>query len=103
MRFDPRDFVFVRANAVEIGAIRPGEQISRLKEVNVRVDVTGENEFADATDLFPKRGSILFAHRDPLNLVAINNDRRVRQDFAVSRINDGRADERNFLRSERRG
>ena len=26
--FDPRDFVFVRANAVEIGAIRPREQIA---------------------------------------------------------------------------
>jgi hypothetical protein len=103
VRFDPRDFVFVRTNAVKIGSVRPGEQISRLKEVNVRVDVTRQNEFADATDLFPKRSSILFAHRDALNLVAIDDDRGVWQHFAIGRIDHRRADERNFFGAERRG
>src|SRR4029077_5164430 len=100
MRFDPRDFVLVRANAVEIGAVRPREQISRLKEVNVRVDVTRQNKFADATDLFPERGSVLFAHRDALNLVPVDNYRGIRQHFAIGRINHCRADERNLFGAE---
>src|SRR4030095_9809356 len=50
VRFDPGDFVLVRANVVEIRAIRAREQISGLKEVNVRVDVTRQDKFADATD-----------------------------------------------------
>jgi hypothetical protein len=103
MRFNPRDFVFVRANAVKIGAIWPRKQISRLKEVNVRVDITRQNEFADATDLFPKRSSILFAHRDALNLVAIDHDRGVWQHFAIGRINHSRADQRNLFGAERQG
>ena len=97
MRFDPRDFVFVRANAVEIGAVRTREQISRLKEVNVCVDVARHNKFADATDLSPERGGVLFAHRDALNLVAVDHDRGIRQHFAIGRINHRRADERNFF------
>src|SRR4029077_11864217 len=44
MRFDPRDFLFVRAHTVEIRAVWPREQISRLKEVNMCVDVTGQNK-----------------------------------------------------------
>jgi hypothetical protein len=72
-----------------------------LKEVNVCVDVTRQNEFADATDLFPERSSILFAHRDALNLVAVDNDRGVWQHFAIGRINYRRTDQRNFFGTER--
>ena len=59
----------------------------------MRVDVAGQNEFADATDLFAERGRILLTHRDPLNLVTVDNDRRIRQDFAVGRIDHRRANE----------
>src|SRR5215469_216040 len=101
MRLDPGDFVFVRANAVQIGAVGARKQIRRLKEVNVRVDVARQNEFADATDLFTKRSRILFAHRDAFDLIAVDHNRRVRQYFAVSRINHSCADERNLLSARR--
>ena len=101
MRLDPRDFVFVRPNTVEIGAVRPREQIGRLKEVNVGVDVTRQNEFADASDLFPERRRILFAHRDAFDLVAVDHDGGVRHHLAVGRINDGRANQRNFFGAKR--
>jgi hypothetical protein len=103
MRFDPRDFVFVRANAVKIGTVRPREQIGRLKKVNVCVDVTGQNKFADATNLSAKRGGVLFAHGDLFNLVAIDNHRGIWQHFAVGGINHRGADERNLFCAERRG
>ena len=97
MRFDPCDFILVRPNAVEIGAVGPRKQVSRLKEVNVRVDVTGQNEFAHATDLSSKRGGILFSHRDALDLVAVDHDGRIRQHFAVGGINHSGANERNLF------
>jgi hypothetical protein len=72
-----------------------------LKEVHVRVDVPRQNKFAGATDLFPERGSVLFAHRNALNLVPVDNDRGIRQHFAIGRINHRRADERNLFRVRR--
>ena len=48
--FDPRDFVCVRSHLREIDDIRPGEQIARLKEMNVRIDVSRQNKFALAID-----------------------------------------------------
>jgi hypothetical protein len=74
-----------------------------LKEVHVRVDVTRQNKFADATDLFPERGSVLFADRNTLNLVPVDNDRGIRQHFTIGRINHRRADERNLFGAEHRG
>ena len=97
MRLDPRDLVFVGTDAVQISAVWSGKQITRLKEVNVRVDVAGQNEFAGATDLFTKRGGILSAHRDALDLVAVDHDRRIRHHLAVGGINYGCANERNSL------
>ena len=41
MRFDPCDFVGIWPDLGEIRRIRPGEQIGRLEEVNVSVDITG--------------------------------------------------------------
>ncbi len=103
MRFDPRDFVFVWTNAVEIGAVRAREQIGRLKKMNVSVDVTRRYEFSDALDLFPERRRVLLAHRDALNLVAIDHDRRVRQYFAVRGVNHRRSDKGDFLGVRRDG
>src|SRR5439155_4873984 len=73
------------------------EQVSGLKEVNVRVDITRQNEFAHATDLSPKRGGILFSHRHALNLVSVDNDRGIRQHFAIGGVNHCRANERNLF------
>ena len=55
------------------------------------------SEFAGATDLFAKRGRVLSANRNAFDLVAVNHNRRVRQHFAVSRINHRGAHERNLL------
>jgi hypothetical protein len=71
--------------------------------VNVRVDVPGQNEFADATDLFTKCGRVLFANRNAFDPIAVNHDRRIRQHFAVGWIDHRRANERNFFGVERRG
>jgi hypothetical protein len=97
MRLDPDDFVFVGTNTVEIGAVGPRKQIARLKEVNVGVDETRQNEFADARNLFSERHRILFAHRDPFDLVAVDHNRCVRHHFAVRRVNYSRSDKRNFF------
>ena len=48
MRFDPRDFVLVGADAGQIDHIRPGEDIGGLEEMNMCVDVTREDEFPGA-------------------------------------------------------
>jgi hypothetical protein len=39
------------------------------------------NEFADAIDLFPERRRVLFAHRDALDLVAVDDHRRIWQNL----------------------
>src|SRR5207253_176754 len=101
VRFDPRDFLLVRAHTVEIGTVWSRKQISRLKEVNVRVDVTGQNEFAHATDLAPERVGVLFAHRDPLNFVAVDHHSRIGQYLSVSGINHSGPDEGNFFSAQR--
>jgi len=61
--------------------------------MHVRVDVTRQNEFPDVIDLLPEGRRILFAHRNTLDLAAVHYDRRVRQHFAVGRIDHCRADE----------
>jgi len=99
----PRHFVLVGANAIQIGAVRSREQIAGLKEVNVSVDVTRQNDLAGAIDLFPERRRVLLAHRDAFDLVAVDYHRRIRQHLAVGGIDHGRANERNPLRAKRRG
>jgi hypothetical protein len=69
--------------------------------MNVRVDVTGQNEFAHATDLSPERGDVLFAHRHPLNFITVDHHGRIRKHFAVRWINHSRADERDPFRVQR--
>src|SRR4029077_5848427 len=102
MPLHPRDFVLVGANAVQVGAVRSREQIARLKEVNVSVDVTRQNELAAAINLFSERPRILFAYRDAFDFVAVDYHRCIGQDFAVSRVDHRSANERNFLSAERR-
>jgi hypothetical protein len=69
MTLHPRDFVLVWTNAIQIGAVRSREQIARLKEVNVRVDVTRQNELAGTINLFPERRRVLLAYRDTFDFV----------------------------------
>ncbi len=91
----------MRANAIQIGAVRSREQIARLKEMNVSVDVTRQNELAGAIDLFPERRRVLLADRNAFDLVAVNYHCRVRQYFAVSRVDHRSADEGNFFSTRR--
>src|SRR6266576_286360 len=103
MRFDPAHFVFVRPYAIEIGAVRPGEKITRLEEMHMSIDVAGQNEFPVALDpAGTDRDTAFFAAGDALDFVAINYDNRVLNNLAVRRINCGTADEGNFL-SKRAG
>jgi hypothetical protein len=70
--------------------------------VDVSIDVTRENEFTDAIDLFPERRRVLFADRDALDLAAVDDHRRIRQNFAVSGIDHGSTDKRYPLRAKGR-
>jgi hypothetical protein len=69
--------------------------------MHVRVDVTRQNEFADAVDLSSERRRVLFAHRCALDLVAVDHHRRVRHHFAVGRVDYSSADQRKLLGVER--
>src|SRR5438552_7336366 len=103
MRFDPAHFVFVRPHAIEIGAVRPGEKITRLEEMHMSIDVAGQNEFPVALDpAGTDRDTAFFAAGDALDFVAINYDNRVLNNLAVRRINRGTTDQGNFL-SKRAG
>ena len=48
MRFHPRRLVGIRSDFCQIDNVRPREQIGRLKEVDVRVEVARQNEFTFA-------------------------------------------------------
>src|SRR5262249_21176452 len=84
-------------HTVEISAVGPREQISRLKEMDVRVDVARQNELACAIDLFAERCRILFTHCEAFYFVAVDNDRGIRQYFSVGGIDHCPADQRNFF------
>src|SRR6266480_6720906 len=103
MRFDPAYFVFIRPNTIEIRAVRPGEKITRLEEMHMRVDVARQNEFAVTLDpAGADWDTAFFAAGDALDFVAINYDNGVLNNLAVRRVNHGTADQGNFL-SERTG
>src|SRR2546421_10132217 len=103
MRFDPAHFVFVRPHAIEIGAVRPGEKITRLEEMHMSIDVAGQNEFSVTLDpAGTHRDTAFFAAGDALDFVAINYENGVLNNLAVRRVNHGTADQGNFL-SERTG
>src|SRR5262249_1135864 len=97
VRLDPRNFVFIWADAAEIGAVGPREQVPRLKEMDVGIDQARDDELADAGNLFSERGCVLFAHGDALKLVAIDYDRRIWHHLAIGRIDHGRANQRNLF------
>src|SRR5947209_20258727 len=103
MRFDPAHFLFVRPHAIEIGAVRPGEKITRLEEMHMSIDVARQNEFAVALDpTGTDRDTAFSAAGDALDFVAINYDDRTLNNLAVRRINCGTSDQGNFL-SKRAG
>jgi hypothetical protein len=70
--------------------------------VDVSIYVTRQNEFTDAIDLFPERPRILLTDRDALDLVAVDDHRRIRQNFAVNGIDHRSTDKRYPLRAKRR-
>src|SRR5947209_7223804 len=98
MRFDPAHFVFIRPHAIEIGAVRPGEKITRLEEMHMSIDVARQNEFPVALDpTGTDRDTAFSAAGDALDFVAINYDDRILNNLAVRRINCGTSDQGNFL------
>src|SRR5207237_8513920 len=98
MRFDPAHFVLVRPHAIEIGAVRPGEKITRLEEMHVSIDVARQNEFPVALDpTGTDRDTAFFTAGDALDFVAINYDYGVLNHLVVRWINYGTADKENFL------
>src|SRR2546430_9137460 len=103
MRFDPAHFVFIRPHASEIGAVRPGEKITRLEEMHMSIDVARQNEFPVALDpAGTDWDTAFFAAGNALNFVAINDENGVLNNLAVRRVNYGTADQGNFL-SKRAG
>src|SRR5436190_17945037 len=103
MRFDPAHFVFVGPNTIEICAVRPGEKITRLEEMNVGIDITRKEEFSVTLDpAGTHRDTAFFAAGDALDFVAINYENGVLNNLAVCRVNYGAPDQGNFL-SERAG
>src|SRR5438132_12187565 len=103
MRFDPAYFVFIRPDAVEICAVRPGEKITRLEEMHMGIDVTRQDEFAVALDPAGADWNTAFlAAGDALDFVALTYDNSVLNNLGVRRVNRGAADQGNFL-SERSG
>src|SRR5438046_8472316 len=103
MRFDPAHFIFVRPHAIEIGAVRSGEKITRLEEMHMSIDEARQDEFPVALDpTGTDRDTAFFAAGDALDFVAINYDNGVLNHLAVRRINSGTSDQGNFL-SKRAG
>src|SRR6266566_1623574 len=98
MRFDPAHFVFVRPHTIKIGAVRPGEKITRLEEMHMSIDVARQDEFPVALDpAGTDRDTAFFAAGDALDFVAINYDNGVLNHLAVRRVNYGAPDQGNFL------
>src|SRR5947199_9013359 len=98
MRFDPAHFVFVRPHAIEIGAVRSGEKITRLEEMHMSIDVARQAEFPVALDpAGTDRDTAFFAAGDALDFAAINYDNGVLNHLALRRINRGTTDQGNSL------
>src|SRR5207244_1797091 len=99
MRFDPRNFVFIRPNAVQIGTVRSSEEVTRLKEMNVRVDVAGQNEFAGAIDSRTPSFGPVEALRFPNSgdTISVDQDYRILNNLAVARIDQRPAGKRDFF------
>ena len=98
MRFNPRDLILVRPHVVEIRSIRACKQVARLEKVHMRVDVAGQNKFLVAFDPFrSNRDTALLAAGNALNLVAVDHNNGVFDRFAIRRVNNRPASERNFL------
>src|SRR5437868_11176372 len=100
MRFDPAHFVFIRPHAIEIGAVRPGEKITRLEEMHMSIDVARQNEFPVALDPAGTDWDTAFlAAGDALDFVAINDENGVLNNLAVPGVNTVTADREIFRAS----
>src|SRR5207248_11525656 len=99
MRFDPAYFVFIRPDTIEIRAVRPGEKITRLEEMHMRIDVARQNEFAVALDPAGADWDTAFlAAGDALDFLPSNYNNGVLNYLAVRRVNQRAAEQGNFLR-----
>lgn len=58
MRLDPRDFIRVRADFVQIDRVRPSEEIARLEKVNVGIDVAGQMNLPEQSRIFASVGGL---------------------------------------------
>jgi hypothetical protein len=98
MLFDPRNFVCVRPKFGEIDSVWSGEEIAGLKEVDVCIDIAGQDESAFAIDPFRPGGyGHLFATADSDNAIAVNNDHAVFQNVRRCRIDQRPADKGYFF------
>ena len=102
--FDQGDLVRAGPDFRQVGRVRSRKQSARLKEMDVRVDVTGQNEFAFAIDdARTLRATESFRRSDDIrDAISIDQDRCVREKLVVLRIDDCPVDKRNFfgLRTE---
>ena len=92
MRFDPCDFIGIRPDLAEISSVGAREQIARLKEVDMSVDITGQDEFAGAIDpAGPDGNTGFFAASDTFDFVTVNDEDSVFDNPAVRGVDDGSA------------
>ena len=104
MRFDPCDLVGIRPDFREISGVGAGEQIARLEEVNVGVDITGQDEFARAIDDACAIWSFrLVASSNGDNALAIDRHAGIRDNLGIAGIDDRSIDQRDLFgaRTER--
>src|SRR5207249_2835711 len=98
VRLDPSDLLLVWPDAVQIDNVGPRERIAGLEEMHVRIDVTGQDEFAFATDpLRASRNPYFFAAANRENVIALDDDDGVVENLRSSGIDERSADKRDFL------
>ena len=98
MRFDPCDFVGIWPDLGEIRRIRPGEQIGRLEEVNVSVDITRKDEFAGAiNDACAIWSFHLVGSSEGDNALAINDHAGIGENLGIAGIDNRAVDERDLF------
>src|SRR5438477_7590642 len=103
MRLNPCHFIGIWPDFREISAVRPGEEIGRLEEVDVSVDITGQDEFAGAIERACACRARLVCRTNADDALAVDNHASSRGQFAIGGIDDSSADERDLVgaRAER--
>jgi hypothetical protein len=99
MRSNPFRLLFVRTNAVEIETVRPCVDVAGLKEVDVRVDVTRQNELPfRINDAVAFPGDVGLALDDGADAIAFDFDRAIRDDLSGAGIDNGAVDDKHGAR-----